>query len=268
MIDIKEGVAASRSVGSSVERSAPAGRLRSTPMDSSPARSPQSLATQPLAEPGYRQAVIDLLGLLAYGELTAFHRLADDARLAPTIADKAALAGMAVAEFAHFTALHRRLVELGADPETAVAPYIAALDAFHDQTAPADWYEGLVKAYVGDGIAADFYRAMAAYLDPTTRDVVLDVLSDSGQADFVVDRVRAGIEADPRLAGRLALWGRRLLGEALAQAQRVAAERDSLTPLFTGGEDRPGADLAELSRIFTQLTEAHTRRMAALGLAA
>ena len=43
------------------------------------------------------------------------------------------------------------------------------LEAFHDHTAPADWLEGLVKAYVGDGFAADFYREVAAYLDDETR---------------------------------------------------------------------------------------------------
>ena len=49
-----------------------------------------------------------------------------------------------------------------------------------------------------------------------------------------------------RLGGRLALWGRRLMGEALTQAQRVAAERDALTALLAGGVDRPGLDLAAL----------------------
>ena len=222
----------------------------------------------PLADPDYRQAVTDLLGALAYGELTAFHRLADDARHAPTIADKAALGAMAVAEFGHYQRLNARLLELGADPEVAMQPFIAALDGFHDKTSPADWFESLVKAYVGDGIGSDFYRAMADYVDADTRTLVVDVLADTGHAGFAVDRVRAAIAADPKLGGRLALWGRRLLGEALAQAQRVAAERDTLTPLFTGGPDRPGADLVELARIFNQLTEAHTRRMAALGLSA
>ena len=47
------------------------------------------------SDPEYRAAVIDLIGVLAYGELTAFERLAADAALAPTIDDKAALAGMA-----------------------------------------------------------------------------------------------------------------------------------------------------------------------------
>ena len=45
---------------------------------------------------------MDLLGALAYGELTAFERLAGDSRLAPTLADKSALAEMSVAEFGHF----------------------------------------------------------------------------------------------------------------------------------------------------------------------
>ena len=49
------------------------------------------------------------------------------------------------------------------------------------------------------------------------------------------------------------------MGEALTQAQRVAAERDALTALLAGGVDRPGMDLAALGRMFTRLTERHAR---------
>ena len=59
----------------------------------------------------------------------------------------------------------------------AMAPFATPLDAFHDRTAPADWLEGLVKAYVGDGLAADFYREIAAFLDADTRDLVLESLA-------------------------------------------------------------------------------------------
>ena len=52
---------------------------------------------------------MDLLGALAYGELAAFERLAEDAKLAPTLADKAELASMASAEFHHFEQLRERL---------------------------------------------------------------------------------------------------------------------------------------------------------------
>jgi len=217
---------------------------------------------------GYRLAVVDLLGALAYGELTAFERLADDAAFAPTVGDKAALAAMAVAEYNHFALLRTRLEDMGVSPEEAMDPFMPALEAFHERTAPSDWLEGLVKAYVGDGIATDFYREVSAYLDDSTRTLVLQVLEDTGHSRFAVDRVRAAIEAEPRIAGRLALWGRRLVGEALSQAQRVAAERDALAALLVGGMAHRGADLAEVGRMFARLTDNHTKRMATLGLSA
>lgn len=229
---------------------------------------PASAGVAAYDDPIYRPAVIDLLGVLAYGELTAFERLADDATLAPTLEDKAALAALAVTEFHHYERLRDRLRDLGVEPVSAMRPFQEALDGFHRHTAPADWLEGLVKAYVGDGIATDFYREVAAYVDAETRALVLEVLENSGHAAFVVDRVRRAIAEDPRVGGRLALWGRRLVGEALSQAQRVAAERDVLTALLVGGVDRPGMDLAAIGRMFARLTEKHAERMATLGLQA
>jgi hypothetical protein len=219
-------------------------------------------------DPEYRAAIVDLFGVLAYGELTAFERLAADAAMAPSIDDKAALAGMATAEYRHFTVLRDRLLELGVDPQDAMAPFRRALEDFHAQTAPSDWLEGLVKAYVGDGIGTDFYREISNFVDEHSRSLVVSVCDDMGQSQFIVERVRAAIVEDPRAGGRLALWGRRLVGEALSQAQRVAAERDALSTLLVGGVDRPGTDLAEIGRMLARLTDNHARRMAALGLAA
>ena len=218
-------------------------------------------------DPAYTAAVVDLLGVIAYGELTAFERLVDDAKLAPSLGDKMELTAMAVAEFGHVAPLLDRIAALGGDPVAAMQPFEKPFDEFHAHTKPRDWLEGLVKAYVGDGLAADFYREVAAFLDRGTRDLVIDSLEESGQSRFVIDRVRAAIEADHRVGGRLALWGRRLMGEALSQAQRVAADRDALTALLAGGIDRPGMDLAALGRMFARLTENHTKRMDELGLA-
>src|SRR5690348_13088370 len=129
-------------------------------------------------------AVVDLLGGLAYAELTAFDRLAEDARLAPTLSGRAALARMAAAEIAHHGRLTDRLTELGADPQQAMVPFVSALDSFHEGTRPSTWLEGLVKAYVGDGLASDFYREIAGFLAEPDRTLVLDVLADTGHADF------------------------------------------------------------------------------------
>lgn len=218
-------------------------------------------------DPQYRAAVLDLLGALAYGELSAFERLAEDAKLAPDLEDKAALAGMAAAEFGHYQLLHDRLVAIDADPSEVMQPFREPVDAFHRMTAPSDWLEGLVKAYVGDAIAADFYREVAIRLDDDTRELVLGVMADTGHAEFAVEKVRTAIAEEPRVGGRLALWGRRLMGEALSQAQRVVAERDALSNLLIGGVDLRGFDLVEVGKMFNRITEAHTKRMAALGLA-
>lgn len=209
-----------------------------------------------------QEAVVDLLAALAYGELSAFERLAEDSQLAPSLADKAALAGMAVAEFGHFRRLEQRLAGLGVDPAEAMTPFVGPLDAFHAATLPDDWLEGLVKAYVGDGMAADFYREVARFVDEDTRSLVQEVLADTGHAAFAVERVRAAIAAEPVLKGRLALWARRLVGEAMVQAQRVAVDREALARLIVGGS----GDLAEVGRMFARITSENSARLAALGL--
>jgi hypothetical protein len=210
--------------------------------------------------------VVDLLGVLAYAELTAFLRMAEDAALlAPNVTDRAALGDVAATEYGHFRVLRDRLASLGVDPEEAMSPFTAAIDAWHAQTRPKDWHEALVKAYVGTGLAGDFYREAARRADPAIRELVDEVLADESRSEFAVERVRAGIEADPRLSGRLALWARRMVGEALSQGQRLAAARPQLASLLVGDE---GEDLAEIGRLFARLTEEHGKRMAAIGLTA
>lgn len=223
--------------------------------------------TGPLADPGYRAGVVELLGLLSFGELSAVEELNQDARRAPGLATRAQIYAMAQSEWSHFVQLRDRLIELGEDPYEVMESFRATFGRFHRRTEPSDWLEGLIKAYVGDGLAADFYREIAAFLDADTRQLVLETMSQTGSSEFVVERVREAIAADPKVAGRLALWGRRLMGEALSQAQMVVAERDALTSVVMGEADRPGGlDLASIGRMFTRLTEAHAGRMARLGL--
>ena len=207
------------------------------------------------------QATIDLLGVLAYGELQAFERLAHDAQLAPDLTEREAVIDMAVGEYGHYKILAEGLRARGADPMEAMRPFVTPIDAFHRSTTPADYPEALVKIYVGDGIAADFYREVGKYLDEDSSALVDEVCADLGHSQFVVPTVRQMISRDKTLASRLSLWGRRLVGEALSQSQRVAAEREAMGELLVGS-----TDLAELGRMFARLTDAHTERMRELGL--
>jgi hypothetical protein len=207
-------------------------------------------------------ALVDLLGGLAYGELSAFDRLASDARMAPTLQGRAEMSAMAAFELGHYQRLADRLAGLGAEPAAAMQPFVAPLERYHSLTTPSTWLEGVVKAYVGDGMAADFYREVAVFVDAPTRELIELVLTDGGRAEFAISEVRGALEVDPSVAGRLSLWARRLVGEAISQTQHVLADRDELMTLFVTGV----GDLAGIARLITRITERHEARMLTLGL--
>jgi hypothetical protein len=212
--------------------------------------------------PDQSDATADLLGALAYGELSAFDRLADDARMAPTLDGRAHMSAMAAEEMRHYTLLAQRLTTLGIAPAQAMEPFVAALETYHTLTEPSTWLESVVKAYVGDGMAADFYREVAEFVDADTRALIHEVLADAGRAEFALREVRNAIELQPSVAGRLALWARRLVGEAISQTQHVLAERDSLMLLLMRGT----GDLSSVAALIGRITERHDQRMAKLGL--
>ena len=207
-------------------------------------------------------ATVDLLGALAYAELSAFDHLADDAGLAPTLRGRAEMSAMAAVEFGHHQQIANRLVQLGVDPAEAMLPFVAALESYHAITKPSTWLESVVKAYVGDGMAGDFYREVAQFVDDPTGDLMREVLTDAGRAAFAVREVQAAIAEQPAIAGRLALWARRLVGEAISQTQHVLADRDSLMMLLVEGT----GDLTGVAALITRITDRHAERMEALGL--
>src|SRR4051812_50178482 len=78
----------------------------------------------------YRLAVVDLLGVIAYGELSAFERLVDDAKLAPSLRGKGGMCAMASSEFRHVSRLPERLGPVGGGPFAGRGPFRAGVDPF------------------------------------------------------------------------------------------------------------------------------------------
>ncbi|BBY48892.1 hydroxylase [Mycolicibacterium arabiense] len=230
--------------------------------------------TQPAASPEQAAApgvngvsvdhpgVTELFALLAYGEVAAFYRLTDEARMAPNLAGRINMASMAAAEMNHYEVLREALESRGVDVVRAMTRYASALENYHRLTTPSTWLEALVKTYIGDALAADFYLEIADALPDDAAGVVRAVLSETGHSQFVVAEVKAAVTASDKQRHRLALWSRRLLGEAITQAQFVLADHDELVDLVmsSGG-------LAQLTEFFDRLQKTHGRRVEELGLA-
>lgn len=214
----------------------------------------------------YDQFVLDLLGGIAYQELSAFEHLSSDARYSPTLKDRAILGRMAVSEFGHFEMVCTRIEAMGLDPELAMHPFARIVDSFHSRTRPGDWHESLMKAYVVDALNEDFYAGLATNLDEETRKVIAEVRTSDQQRELLAGRLKQMLNDDPRLASRLALWGRRLVGEALTQTQSIGAKHSFLMGLRqeTSQEDAQ----QQIQAIMAELRRGHSKRMSALGLTA
>jgi len=224
---------------------------------------PDEVTTAPSRLSADHPGINELFALLAYGEIAAFYRLTDEAKMAPDLRGRISMASMAAAEMRHYDLLRDTLERRGVDVVPAMTRYAAALDDYHRLTMPSTWLEALVKTYLGDALAADFYRQIADALPDEAADVVREALSQTEHSQFVVAEVRAAVTASTKQHSRLALWSRRLLGEAITRAQYVLAERDELVDLVLAG----AGGLGQLTEFFDRIQHTHDTRMRELGLA-
>ena len=165
------------------------------------------MSASPADPAPYNSFLMDLLGVMAYGELSAFERLSSDARYSPTLHDRAVLGRIAVIEFQHYELVSARLDAMGLDTEAAMLPFQPSVDHFHERTRPADWYESLMKAYVIDTVSADFYRAISRYVDAGTGALVEQIQADGEATAVLRERRRAGPVARALRGARQARHG-------------------------------------------------------------
>lgn len=208
-------------------------------------------------------AIGKLFAVLLAGEFAAFHRLIEESAMAPDVPSRIAIARMAASEVGHFDRLAERVEAMtGLGAAEAVERYRSVFDQYHRATTPKTWYEALVKAYVGDGLAADFYAELSDMLPSDSQAVMAEVMSETANSQFARDQVRAAVEADPSIKSALVLWGRRLLGEAITHAQWVLAAEEEVTDLLFAG----ASSLTGVAGFFDVVAGKHADRMADLGL--
>lgn len=201
--------------------------------------------------------VIPFLGQVAYFELAVFESLSRAVSAAPTLSAKEGLTDAAGQVLAKHQGLVAELRTLHVDPAEAMAPFALAIDRFEQLTSGRDWYEMIFGVYLTAGFLDDFFTRLVGGLPKALAKRVEVLLEPDKSADVIVAALRAGIEQDPTLASRLALWGRRLIGDT----QLVA--RSALH-----GSGNRQSDEERIEPVLTDLVAEHSRRMDGLGLTA
>jgi hypothetical protein len=199
--------------------------------------------------------LIQFLGQAAYLQLVIFETLSRAVSTAPTIMAKEAISRVAASALAKHHGLVAEIVRHGEDPGETMLPYSASIDRYASITTGQDWYEMLVASYITAGLLDDFSRQLASGLPAEYATRITLLLTEDDGHDLIVAQLTSAIEKEPLLASRLAMWGRRLVGDTLLVVRSTLA-----------ANAKP--DEARLEPVFTELIAAHTRRMDALGLTA
>lgn len=196
------------------------------------------------------------LGQLGYLTIVLFESLGRGATAAPTASGKSRFGRVAAEVLGIHEAVLGELRDLGVDPAEAMEPYRARLDDFQRRTRGDDWHEILMTCYLASGFLLDVYAGLAAGLPTALGERMSALLADDDAEDLLVEELREQLDGNPRLAARLAMWGRRLVGDILLVARSALSIDGRFPP-----EER-------VEPVFTELIAAHTRRMDALGLTA
>lgn len=201
--------------------------------------------------------LISFLGQTAYLELAVFESLSRAVSESPNLRVKEGISIVAGEALTKHQGLIAELRAKKVDPAVAMQPFTDAIDRFGILTRGRDWYETLLGVYITAGFLDDFYARLVGGLPRAVAARVREVLTTAGSDDVILDAIREGMESDPDLGSRLALWGRRLIGDTQLVARSAIAASDSAEGIHR-----------RIEPVFTDLLGAHTRRMDALGLTA
>ncbi len=209
-----------------------------------------------------RLATVELLGILAYGQLRSFGAMSSAVQFAPDARAADRIATFARREHEAYEALHRHLAELTTVPTAAMDRQKGLFDRFFARAPLGDWFGACVFFAFGIPLARDFMRTVVPMLDPASGDVVLRTLQDrAGVEEAAVTLLRAQLTTDSlreRARGIVA----DLLGQALTAFQQAAGDSGALQVLLGGAEDAS----SEVRSLAMALLTAHRARLVELGL--
>lgn len=161
------------------------------------------------------------------------------------------------------------IVKGGASEMDLQAEIRDRLDLLVQRTEGLGWHEDLMRIYIVFGILEDSLQQVAKGLSPAKRIKIETLMLDNSLQSFCQDELEKAIAENPEITGRLAMFGRMVVADALLEV-RDSVSLDALLP-----DPRP-TDPTELAReqfrvlepFTSELISEHTLRMDRLGLTA
>lgn len=197
------------------------------------------------------------LGQVAYLQLSFFEELSRAIMEAPSTSSKLAVSRVASIVLERHHALVAEIERIGSLPSEAMEPFVGPIDDFQARIRGGDWCEAILAYHVASGLLDDAFSAIAQGFDDDVATRIAELLSNDAAHDIVVAELRNGLDGNGRLDSRLALYGRRLVGDLLLLARSALKLPENTAP-----------DDERLEPVVTELIAEHTRRMDDLGLTA
>jgi hypothetical protein len=212
-------------------------------------------------------ATVELLGVLAYGQLRSFGAMSSAVRFAPDARAADRIASFARKEHEAYELLHEHLSTLTELPTAAMDRQKALFDRFFARAPLDDWFGATVFFAFGIPLARDFMRVIATRLAAPSAEVVLRTLDGRAEVEDAAVALMRGQLADEQARGRARVLVGDLLGQALTAFQQAVTDSDALGVLVTGdGTDTDEDASSEVRRLAMELLAAHRTRVIALGL--
>jgi hypothetical protein len=238
------------------------GRGRPRPQPFRVRRRPSAVRVDRVPLGDLRPDPVALLARTAYLQLSLFETASSIAGRASDLADRETITRVAAAILAQHTALVDLLTEQGQVAAEAMQPYTLEIDRYWRRFGETGWHESVLTLHLATGLLNDFFAQLGAGLPGALADRYCAVLTaDIGQ-EALVGVLAAAVAGDRRMTSRLALWGRRIVGDTLLVARSALDSVRDPSGVPAETEER------RIEPVLNDLIAAHTRRMDRLGLTA
>lgn len=217
----------------------------------------EGASTEQVAVAEFAPGILPFLGLTAYLQLELYEAATRAVSGAPDLKSKDILARVAGETLSKHQRLTAEVRKREHEPYVVMEPFARVIDDYVARIETDDWHQHVLSIYLVGGLFDDFFASLATGMKDGYRHDAIDILREHEGRSELRGLLEEALAEDPTLSSRLALWGRRLVGDTLLMSRAVLLLSEHRA--FVASEVEP---------VFDELIADHIRRMDGLGLTA